>query len=224
MGAALDISGRKFSRLKVLSRAGSNKHGASIWNCVCDCGNECVGLGYEIKIGHKRSCGCLVPESTSKLNLSHGHTAGGGRTPTYKAWRSMINRCNQPSTDAWEHYGAIGIQVCARWEESYENFLTDMGEQPKGKTIDRIRSDGDYEPSNCRWASLSQQSQNRRRPRNNTSGEKNVSWIKSIGRWRVSFCVDGKKSYFGHFDSMEAARSRAVQVRNALHGEYANHG
>ena len=183
MGAALDISGRKFSRLKVLSRAGSNKHGASIWNCVCDCGNECVGLGYEIKIGHKRSCGCLVPESTSKLNLSHGHTAGGGRTPTYKAWRSMINRCNH-----------------------------------------RIRSDGDYEPSNCRWASLSQQSQNRRRPRNNTSGEKNVSWIKSIGRWRVSFCVDGKKSYFGHFDSMEAARSRAVQVRNALHGEYANHG
>lgn len=82
-------------------------------------------------------------------------------TPTHVSWRKMIDRCEQPSQQ-WEHYGARGIRVCDSWRQSFKAFLSDMGERPEGKTLDRIDVDGNYEPGNCRWATPKEQAANKR--------------------------------------------------------------
>lgn len=92
----------------------------------------------------------------------HGH-ARGKCTPTYESWSAMKSRCNNPNHDSWKNYGGRGITVCDRWLHSFENFLADMGERPEGKTLDRFPNrDGNYEPSNCRWATVAEQNANRR--------------------------------------------------------------
>lgn len=127
----------------------------------------------------------------------------------------MMIRCYRPQEDSYKYYGAKGITVCERWK-SYENFLADLGERPDGMTLDRVDSLGMYEPGNCRWSDAKTQSRNRGLHINNTSGAKNVSWIKSYQRWRVAFCIEGKKTYFGHFQDFSEAMAEAERVRASL--------
>jgi hypothetical protein len=89
-------------------------------------------------------------------------THGMHNTPTYRSWHSMQARCRYPSMPSYPKYGGRGIKVCERWAR-FENFLADMGVRPEGKSIDRIDNDGDYGPDNCRWATASEQQQNKRR-------------------------------------------------------------
>lgn len=91
----------------------------------------------------------------------HGHRTGRQSTPTYRAWHSMLCRCYQPAQRSWKLYGGRGIVVCDRWRD-FKNFLADMGEKPLGLTLDRLDNDGNYEPSNCRWATALEQVRNRR--------------------------------------------------------------
>jgi len=156
------LLGKKFSRLTVTAFVGRDSRKAILWFCSCDCGREVVCSGPRLKSGNTKSCGCLRAMSIRKALTTHGHRSNGSATPEYNSWRGMMWRCRASSGKFWNDYGSRGIIVCERWQ-SFENFLADTGPRPPGKTLDRKENDGNYEPSNCRWATVSEQNANQRR-------------------------------------------------------------
>lgn len=149
----IDITGQRFHKLTVVCRGASTRKLQARWECRCDCGNVITTDGQRLRSGHTKSCGCIK----GKGNRTHGMKG----TPTHNTWCAMKQRCCYQRSNQFRYYGGRGIAVCDRWH-TFENFLADMGERPNGMTIDRVDSDGDYEPSNCRWATKAVQDRNRR--------------------------------------------------------------
>lgn len=155
MTAFIDLTGHKYGRLSVTRFLGSKK-----WECICDCGNSAIVHGGKMRIGQTKSCGCLRREISGYSNRTHGQSH---RTPEYRAWKSMTQRCRNKNLPSWKDYGARGIKVCDQWIKSFETFFADMGKRPgPSYSLDRIDVREHYTPKNCRWATPKEQVRNRR--------------------------------------------------------------
>jgi hypothetical protein len=131
--------------------------------CKCDCGNEKIVTRSNFFSGKTHSCGCLNIEKTTQRNFIHGHKTRQNVSPEYLAWRAMIQRCENKNTKHYKRYGGRNIKIYPPWRESFENFLSDNGFKPSPKhSLDRINNDGNYEPGNCRWATLQEQQRNKK--------------------------------------------------------------
>lgn len=166
MGKRKDLSGRVFGRLTVLSDRGLNADRKVVWECLCECRAVVEVSSANLLRGATRSCGCLARDLSAArgaARATHGHSRRTGRSGEYSSWMAMIGRCTRPCVSKYENYGGRGIAVCDRWM-SFDAFLADMGPKPTRRhSIDRIDSNGNYEPGNCRWATPTEQSSNSRR-------------------------------------------------------------
>lgn len=166
----IDLTGQRFGTLTVISEVPErNKNGHIVYNVICDCGKEKQVLGASLRYGGSRSCNkCYL------LTGSHGMW----KSKEFNTWQSMKDRCSNPNNPRYKNYGARGIKVCDAWIKDFSQFFKDMG-YSQGLTIDRIDVNGNYEPSNCRWATPKLQARNRT---NNISYTYNGS-TKCMAEW-----------------------------------------
>jgi len=167
MVKAVDLTGRVFGRLTVINKETDHitKSGRKIsrWLCKCSCGKSKIIRSGDLTSNRTLSCGCLGKEQRLKARTKHGHTSNSKNTKEYHTWCNLKQRCFNPNNAHYGDYAGRGITVCPEWVHSFETFYADMGDAPGPEySIERVNNDGNYEPSNCIWATNETQQRNSR--------------------------------------------------------------
>ena len=171
-----DIAGKPFNKLTAVSYAGTNlgSQTGAYWHFRCECGTEKVISAGAVRSGSIRSCGCTRNAANRMSSSSE-----------YRVWHDMKRRCYDTKRRDYKYYGGRSIIVCERWRSSFVNFFSDMGPKPfPGATIERIDNDGNYEKSNCKWATQEEQKKNTRNVRKLTYNGETMSigdWARKLG-------------------------------------------
>jgi hypothetical protein len=185
----IDMVGKRFGRLVGIEFAGfSGTPGVKArWLFRCDCGNEHVARGSDVRLGHILSCGCLKEIATQARLVKHGMT----NTPEFKIWKSMIGRCHTATDKGFKNYGGRGITVSVDWRESFEAFFRDMGVRPAPHLmLERKNNDGPYSKSNCVWATRKEQNRNTRGTKLSVDLAKEAKTVHSSGGNMAAWAID----------------------------------
>ncbi len=156
------FNSRQPYRIREIIPLGHNKNGRLMVYIKCVCGGEKIVRKSHVDEGKTTSCGCLYKETRGVATITHGNTRNRKATPTYRSWQNMTKRVNNPKSIQFKDYGGRGIKICRAWSK-FENFLSDMGERPTGRSLDRINVNGNYEKKNCKWSTLKEQANNKRK-------------------------------------------------------------
>lgn len=207
MGKFIDLTGQRFGRILVISRAENYKyhsqtHGRVLqyaqFNCICDCGNTTTSLSCHLRGGKALSCGCWRVERATEANTTHGRT----KLRQWDCWRNIIKRC---SPGGHPDYAGRGISYDPEWG-TFEGFWEDMSEgYADNLEIERVDVNGNYTKENCCWEDRSTQCFNRRKLKANTSGRTGVCFFKPLQKWRARIKVRGVEYSLGYFDNFEDA-------------------
>lgn len=202
---ALDITGQVFGFLavqeEVLPRVKPRK-----WLCKCTCGNSSEVIQNNLLKGNTTSCGCLRSIKAKQIHTTHGERY----SRLYGVFSGMHTRCSNPRSQSYLDYGQRGIKVCAEWSvfSSFKQWAESSGYRP-GLSLDRINTNGNYSPENCRWANAQTQNRNRRKQENTSSKYVGVSWNSRKQKWKADIKTANKRTFLGYFiDEVEAAKAR----------------
>lgn len=172
----IDMTGIRYGAIVALNDVGLCADGKYKWLCQCDCGNKFESSGSKIRSGETVTCPACSKERVRLSRVKHGMR----KTAEYRIWTHIKSRCYNEKVPEFKHYGGRGISMCDRWLSSFNNFIADMMVRPTNKhSIDRIDNNGNYEPSNCRWATSSEQANNTRSNRKITIN----GTTKNMGQW-----------------------------------------
>lgn len=200
---------REDSRLTFLFDSDERHANRTCGFFLCECGNVVVKPIDWVKIGNTKSCGCY------KYDSSHRTTHGMSKHPLYQTWTNMMARCFNNQHPLYPYYGGRGVTVCDEWANKNTGpvkFIRDMGERPQGFSLDRVDTNGNYTPENCKWSKGSDQCFNRRKQKNNTSGVPGIYWRREENKWRATIKKEGKVHSLGmykQFSDAVAARRKA---------------
>ena len=178
-----DLTNIRFGKLVVISKAGKAKDRHILWHCKCDCGRKTISSSNNLRSGGAKSCGCLQRETARKSQTTHGKS----ESRLMKIYYGMRRRCFDKNDISYKHYGGRGISIYDEWKNNPESFydwaINNGYLENSGLSIDRIDNNGNYEPSNCRWATRSEQMRNTRRCNNLTIG----GITKTVTEWALEY-------------------------------------
>ena len=208
MGKKIDLTGKVYGRLVVVEEAGRNSKGKILWKCKCNCGNETIVIGENLKSGATQSCGCYRKEIEVVASVTHGLSHSNGKiNRLYSIWIDMKKRCNNTKNKEYKNYGGRGIKVCQEWASEYMAFhewAINNG-YSKELTLDRIDVNKDYGPENCKWSTWLEQGRNKRLSPKNTTGVSGVTWKKDRNLYTVRIGVGGKRVFVGEYKTLDDA-------------------